>query len=209
MIRISSCWWTRDTAASTGSISAGQFGKMHAIMRRALPKACYIGFTGTPLKKREKNTARQFGGMIDTYTIDQAVRDKAVRRLLYEGRLVEQEVSKKQIDAWFDRLTRNRTKEEKAELKKKFATAGHLHKAEERMRMVAWDVSCHFDERFKGIGLKGQACRRQPPVSNQIQAPSRRDRHGDMRGRHLEVRRARGSHEHVQAGRNGDSDLLG
>lgn len=139
-----------------GKHFSGQFGTMHANMRQVLPKACYIGFTGTPLKKKEKDTARQFGGLIDTYTIDQAVEDKAVLRLLYEGRLVEQDVNKQQIDQWFERLTRNRNKEDKAELKKKFATAGHLHKAEPRMRMVAWDLSCHFEERFKGTGFKGQ-----------------------------------------------------
>ncbi|MBL9160985.1 MAG: type I restriction endonuclease subunit R [Verrucomicrobiales bacterium] len=135
---------------------SGQFGAMHAMMRKALPRACYLGFTGTPLMKREKNTARQFGGFIDTYSIDQAVADEAVLRLLYEGRLVDQDVDKKQIDAWFDRLTRKRTKEEKAALKRKFATAGHLHKAEQRMRLVSWDVSTHLEDRFKGTGLKGQ-----------------------------------------------------
>jgi type I restriction enzyme R subunit len=139
-----------------GKHYAGQFGSMHKLMRKALPKACYIGFTGTPLMKAEKNTARQFGGVIDTYTIDQAVNDKAVLRLLYEGRLVEQDVSQKQIDEWFERITRNRTEQQKLELKKKFATAGHLHKAEQRMRLIAWDVSTHFEERFKGMGLKGQ-----------------------------------------------------
>lgn len=139
-----------------GKHYSGQFGNMHAIMRQVLPRACYIGFTGTPLKKREKDTARQFGGLIDSYTIDQAVEDNTVLRLLYEGRLVEQDVDQKQIDAWFDRLTRSRSKEDKAELKKKFATAGHLHKAEPRMRMVAWDLSCQFEDRFKGTGLKGQ-----------------------------------------------------
>ncbi|MCB1130823.1 MAG: type I restriction endonuclease subunit R, partial [Verrucomicrobiae bacterium] len=139
-----------------GKHYAGQFGTMHKLMRKALPNACYIGFTGTPLMKAEKNTARQFGGLIDTYTIDQAVSDKAVLRLLYEGRLVEQDVSQKQIDEWFERITRNRSEEQKLELKKKFATAGHLHKAEQRMRLIAWDVSTHFEERFKGSGLKGQ-----------------------------------------------------
>jgi type I restriction enzyme, R subunit len=139
-----------------GKHYAGQFGNMHKLMRKALPKACYIGFTGTPLMKQEKNTARQFGGLIDTYTIDQAVSDKAVLRLLYEGRLVAQEVSQKDIDEWFERIARNRTAEQKVLLKKKFATADYLHKAEQRMRMVAWDVSTHFEERFKGSGLKGQ-----------------------------------------------------
>jgi type I restriction enzyme R subunit len=139
-----------------GKHYAGQFGNMHQLMRKALPKACYIGFTGTPLMKAEKNTASQFGGLIDTYTIDQAVNDKAVLRLLYEGRLVEQEVSQELIDEWFERITRNRSDEQKIELKKKFATAGHLHQAEQRMHLIAWDVSTHFEERFKGTGLKGQ-----------------------------------------------------
>lgn len=135
---------------------AGQFGTMHRLMRKALPNACYLGFTGTPLKRGEKSTARQFGGIIDRYTIDEAVADRAVLPLLYEGRLIDQDVDQKQIDLWFERLTRNRSEAERAELKRKFATAGHLHKAEERMRQVAWDVSVHFDERFKGTGLKGQ-----------------------------------------------------
>ena len=76
----------------------GQFGAMHARMRKALPNACFIGFTGTPVKKKEKDTIRRFGGLIDTYTIRQAVEDKAVVPLLYEGRDVEQQVDRKTID---------------------------------------------------------------------------------------------------------------
>jgi type I restriction enzyme, R subunit len=68
-----------------------QYGKTNARMRRILPNACYIGFTGTPLKKKDKNTAAKFGGFIDTYTIAEAVRDKAVVPLLYEGRRVPPE----------------------------------------------------------------------------------------------------------------------
>jgi type I restriction enzyme R subunit len=65
-----------------------QYGETNARMRKVLPNACYIGFTGTPLKKKDKNTAAKFGGVIDAYTIDEAVRDKAVTPLLYEGRRV-------------------------------------------------------------------------------------------------------------------------
>ena len=68
---------------------------MHARMRKALPNACFIGFTGTPVKRKEKNTINKFGGLIDTYTIRQAVEDKAVVPLLYEGRDVEQQVDRK------------------------------------------------------------------------------------------------------------------
>jgi type I restriction enzyme, R subunit len=65
-----------------------QYGETNARMQKVLPNACYIGFTGTPLKKRDKNTAAKFGGIIDAYTIDEAVRDMAVTPLLYEGRRV-------------------------------------------------------------------------------------------------------------------------
>ena len=72
-----------------------EYGEAGAQMEKVLPKACFIGFTGTPLMKREKNTARRFGGLIEpAYTIDQAVKDKAVVPLLYEGRHVLQEVDR-------------------------------------------------------------------------------------------------------------------
>lgn len=64
-----------------------QFGSMHAKMRRALPNACFIAFTGTPVMKRDKSTIEKFGGLIaPSYTIRNAVDDKTVVPLLYEGR---------------------------------------------------------------------------------------------------------------------------
>jgi type I restriction enzyme R subunit len=68
-----------------------QYGETNARMQKVLPNACYIGFTGTPLKKKDKNTAAKFGGVINAYTINEAVRDKAVVPLLYEGRRVSRE----------------------------------------------------------------------------------------------------------------------
>ena len=70
----------------------GQYGPLHAKMRQVLPKACFIGFTGTPVLKKEKNTIDRFGGLIHSYTIGQAVADHAVVPLLYEGRDVPQTV---------------------------------------------------------------------------------------------------------------------
>ena len=75
-----------------------QYGTAHINMKRVLPNACYIGFTGTPLMKNEKSTARKFGGFIHKYTIDQAVKDGAVLPLLYEGRSAQLSVNKQQID---------------------------------------------------------------------------------------------------------------
>lgn len=134
-----------------------QYGPRHAKMRRVLPEACYIGFTGTPVMKRDRNTVTKFGGMIDTYTITDAVADQAVVPLIYEGRHVPQTVDDAQIDSWFDIVTRNLTKEQRADLKKRFTTTDQLNKAEQKVKRIAFDVSMHFRESYQGrTPFKGQ-----------------------------------------------------
>ena len=133
-----------------------QYGPRHAKMRRVLPNACYIGFTGTPVASKEKDTIQKFGGLIDTYPITQAVEDKAVVPLLYEGRDVPQDVSKGEIDSWFANHTKGLTKEQKADLKRKFSTANQLNIAEKKIARIAWDISVHFAKSWKGTGFKGQ-----------------------------------------------------
>ena len=66
-----------------------QYGSIHSKMRQVFPNACYIGFTGTPLLKKEKETAHRFGDFIHKYSMRQAVEDKAVVPLLYEGRMID------------------------------------------------------------------------------------------------------------------------
>lgn len=133
-----------------------QYGIMHANMRRVLPKACYISFTGTPVMKKDKDTVAKFGGLIDTYSINQAVEDKAVVPLLYEMRLVEQTVDEGQIDDWFERTTRELTEAQIADLKTKYATADQLNKTEQKVKAIAWDISEHYRNNFQGTGFKGQ-----------------------------------------------------
>jgi len=132
------------------------YGKFHANMRRVLPNACYIGFTGTPIMKKDKNTVEKFGGLIDVYSIDQAVKDEAVVPLLYEGRHVEQYVDEKGIDAWFDKITQTLSKEQTIDLKKKFSTTDQLNKAEQKVKAIAWDISEHFSKNWQGTGFKAQ-----------------------------------------------------
>ena len=114
----------------------GQYGEFHAQMRKGLPNACYIGFTGTPVMKKDKNTVNTFGGMIDTYTIKQAVDDGAVVPLLYESRLVEQDVTAKALDDWFERTTRDLTQKQVADLKRKYATTDQLNKAQQKIQRL-------------------------------------------------------------------------
>jgi type I restriction enzyme R subunit len=134
----------------------GQYGAMNTRMRKALPNACFIGFTGTPVKQKEKDTIQRFGGLIDTYTIRQAVEDKAVVPLLYEGRDVEQQVDRKTIDRWFDQLTVRLTTGQKADLKKRFTTTDQLNKAEQKVKEIAFDIGIHFRDNWQGTPYKAQ-----------------------------------------------------
>jgi type I restriction enzyme, R subunit len=132
-----------------------QYGQIHAKMRNVFPHACYIGFTGTPLLKKDKSTAQKFGGFIHSYTMPKAVGDKAVVPIVYEGRESEFK-NTEAVDKWFDRITANLNPEQKADLKRKFTSAEPLYESEARMQEVAYDISEHFDKHFKGTGLKGQ-----------------------------------------------------
>jgi type I restriction enzyme R subunit len=133
-----------------------QLGGYSARMRQMFPNACYIGFTGTPLLTREKSDVAKFGGVIHTYAIDQAVADGAIVPLLYEGRMVELEQNQAAIDVWFERHTQGLTDQQKADLKKKYARAEMLNKAEQVICMRAFDISEHYRQNWQGTGFKAQ-----------------------------------------------------
>ena len=133
-----------------------QYGTFNIDMQKTLPNACYIAMTGTPLFKKDKSTAAKFGGMIDTYTVDQAVHDKAVVPLLYEGRLARQEVNEKPLDTYFAFVSESMTREQKADFKTKFSRADQLNAAEQKMYAIAWDISRHFRDNWQGTRFKAQ-----------------------------------------------------
>lgn len=133
-----------------------QYGMANATMRKMLPNACFIGFTGTPLMKDEKNTARKFGGFIHKYTIDQAVKDEAVLPLLYEGRSAKLTVNKEQIDLGFERLSRPLSEEAQKDLKRKFSSISMIYESERVVEEIAFDISEHFCKNWQGTGLKAQ-----------------------------------------------------
>ena len=133
-----------------------QHGEFHSKMKRIFPKACYIGFTGTPLIKKDKNTIKQFGGLIDEYTIKKAVEDKAVVPLLYEGRQSNQSINHDALDTWFERFCRGLTERQKADLKIKYSRASNLSKAEQNVKCRAFDISEHYRQNWQGTGFKAQ-----------------------------------------------------
>ena len=133
-----------------------QYGRYQAQMRRVFPNACYLAFTGTPIAKKDRSTMGKFGGLIDTYTMRDAVEDGAVIPLIYEGRLIEPEMDETAVDKWFERLTHGLTDEQKADLKQKYARANMLAKLDKVVTCRAFDISEHYRSNFQGTGLKGQ-----------------------------------------------------
>lgn len=131
-----------------------QYKELAVQMERVLPNACKIAFTGTPLTKNDK-TARTFGGIIKpVYTIKQAVEDRAVVPLLYEGRIVPQFVTEGPIDSFFDRVCEDLTEEQTVDLKKKFSRTDTLNQTEQRIYSVAMDISEHYSENWRDTGFK-------------------------------------------------------
>jgi type I restriction enzyme R subunit len=134
-----------------------QFGSFSARMRQMFPHACYFGFTGTPLLKEEKNNFTKFGELVKPhYSITQAVEDGAVVPLLYEGRHVEMTQNKQAVDLWFERHTQGLSKQQQADLKRKYARAEMLNKADQVIYMRAFDISEHFRSYWQGTGFKAQ-----------------------------------------------------
>jgi type I restriction enzyme R subunit len=150
----------RDTGVNTFVLvdesHRSQYGAMHAKMTRVFPNACYIGFTGTPLTKDEKSTAKKFGDFIHRYPMRQAVADQAVVPLLYEGRIVEQNVDKEQLERWFERTTRHLTPEQKADLKRKMSRSEAVNATEQRIKEIAYNIALHYEQSLRGRRLKGQ-----------------------------------------------------
>jgi type I restriction enzyme R subunit len=133
-----------------------QYGTFNIEMQKTLPNACFIAMTGTPLFKKDKSTAVKFGGIIDAYTVDQAVKDKAVVPLLYEGRLARQTVNENPLDMFFGMVSEPLTEYQKADFKKKFSRADQLNGAEQKIYAIAWNISLHFRDNWQGTPFKAQ-----------------------------------------------------
>ena len=134
-----------------------QGGEAHERMRKALPNAAFVAFTGTPLLKEDK-TRNKFGPILHAYTMQRAVEDDAVTPLVYEERKPLVDINEAAIDAWFDKITQGLSDDQKADLKRKFATRGQVYGAVNRIDLIAWDIAEHFRENFAklDLGLKAQ-----------------------------------------------------
>ncbi len=134
-----------------------QGGESHERMRKALPHAAYVAFTGTPLLKKEK-AANKFGSIVHAYTMRRAVEDGTVTPLLYEERVPELTINEEAVNRWFEKITVGLSDAQRADLKKKFANKGAIYSSANRIELIAWDIAVHFSENIKklDLGLKGQ-----------------------------------------------------
>ncbi|MFE0202537.1 type I restriction endonuclease subunit R [Streptomyces sp. NPDC058985] len=161
-----------------------QSGKMHDAMKALMPGAMFIGFTGTPLLKEDKDTTVQrFGTFIHTYKFDEGVEDGVVLDLRYEARNIDQDLtSPAKVDQWFEAKTRGMTDLSRAELKKRWGTIQKVVSSEPRARQIVNDIlldmeikprlsdgrgnailvsqsiyqACKFYELFTQAGFKGK-----------------------------------------------------
>lgn len=127
-------------------------------MRDALPNASYIGFTGTPLERGDRNTRAVFGNYIDIYDIEQAVEDGATVRIFYENRLIPlklKEEEKLKIDHEFESVTEQQELPEREKLKSRWARMEAIVGSPPRIKKIAEDIVYHFQERFQAQEGKG------------------------------------------------------
>jgi type I restriction enzyme R subunit len=136
-----------------------QSGKLHTAMKQFLPDALFIGFTGTPLLKKDKQSSMEvFGKYIHTYKFDEAVRDKVVLDLHYEARNVAQQVTSQDgIDRWFNAKTKGLTDYALTELKKRWGTMQKVLSSKGRIGRIVADILLDMEERERLQNGRGNA----------------------------------------------------
>jgi type I restriction enzyme R subunit len=136
-----------------------QSGKLHRVMKAMMPNAVFIGFTGTPLLKKDKATSLEvFGGYIHTYKFSEAVADEVVLDLIYEARDIDQHLgSQDKIDAWFEAKTKALNDWQKEELKKQWGTMQSVLSSRSRMDRVVSDIIFDFSVKPRLSSERGNA----------------------------------------------------
>lgn len=126
-----------------------QSGKLHRVMKAIMPSAVFVGFTGTPLLKKDKSTSLEvFGKYIHTYKFNEAVEDGVVLDLVYEARDIDQRLSSQEkVDEWFEEAAVGLNEFQQAELKKKWGTMQNVLSSRNRMDKIVLDVIHDFKKR--------------------------------------------------------------
>ncbi|RAW01557.1 type I restriction endonuclease subunit R [Pseudochryseolinea flava] len=124
-----------------------QSGKLHKTMKKILTDAIFIGFTGTPLLQKDRQTTLEvFGKYIHTYKFNEAVTDGVVLDLVYEARDIDQRISSpERIDAWFESKTRGLNDFQKSSIKQKWGTMQRVLSSRNRMDRIVTDIVLDFN----------------------------------------------------------------
>lgn len=130
-----------------------QYDTLGAAINNAIPNAPRVAFTGTPLIKSQKTTST-FGSYIDTYTIEQAVKDGATVQILYEGREPTVRVTGDSLDSLFDEYFADKTDDEKEAIKRQYGTSKAVLEAPQRIRRVCMDIVKHYRRHIQPNGFK-------------------------------------------------------
>ncbi|MDF9407178.1 type I restriction endonuclease subunit R [Pelotomaculum isophthalicicum JI] len=143
-----------------------QYGQLHNLMIDVLPNAIKIGFTGTPLLKKDKfNTYKRFGPLIDSYPINRAVEDGVIVPLVYEGRIIPQDVAGEKIDDYLKYIIAPLNPERQEDMKRKWSRFLPLAQTRQRIDMVAFDIHEHFTSYAKPKGLKAMVAASSRPAA--------------------------------------------
>jgi type I restriction enzyme, R subunit len=136
-----------------------QSGKLHKTMKAMLPNAVFIGYTGTPLLKKDKQTSLEvFGKYIHTYKFNEGVDDGVILDLIYEARDIDQKLtSQKKIDEWFQAKTKGLNDFQKMEIKKKWGTMQKVLSSRSRMSKVVADIIFDFSVKARLSSEAGNA----------------------------------------------------
>ena len=136
-----------------------QSGRLNEVMKAMMPNAVFIGFTGTPLLKKDKQTSLEvFGGYIHTYKFSEAVEDEVVLDLIYEARDIDQRLgSEEKIDQWFEAKTKGLNHWQKDELKKMWGTMKNVLSSKSRMDRVVADIIFDFGVKPRLSSARGNA----------------------------------------------------
>jgi len=136
-----------------------QSGKLHRVMKAMMPNAVFIGFTGTPLLMKDKQTSLEvFGGYIHTYKFSEGVEDGVILDLVYEARDIDQRLgSTDKIDLWFEAKTKGLNDWQKDELKKQWGTLQNVLSSKSRMDRVVSDIIFDFSVKPRLSSERGNA----------------------------------------------------
>jgi len=136
-----------------------QSGDLNKAMKAILPNAMFVGFTGTPLLKADKQKSIEvFGSYIHTYKYDEAVRDGVVLDLRYEARDIDQNItSQEKIDQWFEAKTRGLNDVARAQLKKRWGTMQAVLSSQDRLQKIVNDILFDMETRDRLMSGRGNA----------------------------------------------------